>query len=44
MDTDTRAEKRNFNPRTHEECDCQIARLAALDIYFNPRTHEECDL
>ena len=34
---------RNFNPRTHEECDSgyQINQLIAE--YFNPRTHEECD-
>ena len=34
---------RNFNPRTHEECDLSgWGDLMALSD-FNPRTHEECD-
>ena len=34
---------RNFNPRTHMECD-PISTLVPRAIpYFNPRTHMECD-
>ena len=33
----------NFNPRTHEECDCDLIIFKRSHIYFNPRTHEECD-
>ena len=34
---------RDFNPRTHEECDLSgWGDLMALSD-FNPRTHEECD-
>src|SRR5690606_348753 len=34
---------RNFNPRTHEECDFEEARGKMGMVHFNPRTHEECD-
>ena len=36
-------EQRNFNPRTHEECDCTTDSITSFMDYFNPRTHEECD-
>ena len=32
-----------FNPRTHEECDCEWIKGSRSWWYFNPRTHEECD-
>ena len=35
---------KDFNPRTHEECDANVFDGASLQRYhFNPRTHEECD-
>ena len=34
----------NFNPRTHEECDCITINEILLCSNFNPRTHEECDV
>ena len=34
---------RNFNPRTHEECDKGPTRQTKERKNFNPRTHEECD-
>ncbi len=38
-----RSQARNFNPRTHEECDpSRLSRMPGVE-HFNPRTHEECD-
>ena len=34
---------RNFNPRTHEECDNRSWLHGQVYQNFNPRTHEECD-
>ena len=34
---------RNFNPRTHTECDCDLYSPSTENSYFNPRTHTECD-
>ena len=35
---------RDFNPRTHEECDRIGKKYRRNLCNFNPRTHEECDL
>ena len=34
---------RNFNPRTHKECDANWQTSFHCACYFNPRTHKECD-
>ena len=34
---------RDFNPRTHEECDRIGKKYRRNLCNFNPRTHEECD-
>ena len=34
---------RDFNPRTHEECDTKATDDLENKFDFNPRTHEECD-
>ncbi len=36
--------KRDFNPRTHIECDKGAIDRPRYAAYFNPRTHIECDL
>ena len=35
---------KDFNPRTHEGCDCQRQQERLQIPDFNPRTHEGCDL
>ncbi len=35
---------RNFNSRTHVECDFRCFQFYVFTLYFNSRTHVECDI
>ena len=39
-----RIKRKDFNPRTHEECDVMVVVAFTVNVDFNPRTHEECDV